>query len=259
MLRKRDLANFPPLAIDRRAGLPAEKPILQPKRRWPPLAALGRPQIYEWRIARGWYTVAMTFPSNNRRAFTLVELLVVIAIIAILVSLLLPAVNSARESARRTQCMNQVRQLGLAAINYESANRKFSPGIVDDDQNAQEAWHSGFVYLLPFLEETALHDQYDLEQPWSSVDNLLVGQNTISGLQCPSNNSFVVDDGGVSGAATDYAFSKGNRAYLCGEPAGNGLFDINSATKVGKISDGLSKTIAFGEAISDPKWPAIPP
>ncbi len=200
--------------------------------------------------------------SNERvptRAFTLVELLVVIAIIAVLVALLLPAVNSAREAARRTQCLNQLRQLGLAAINYESANRHFSPGIVDDDNNTQEASHSGFIFLLPFMEESALFEQYDLQQRWQSDDNLKVARQQVSTLLCPSNDSQVVDDGGIPGAATDYAFSKGDRAFLCGESTGGGLFDVNSETRVGQIVDGLSKTIAFGEAVSDPQWPAVPP
>jgi prepilin-type N-terminal cleavage/methylation domain-containing protein len=201
----------------------------------------------------------MLRPLALRRAFTLVELLVVIAIIAILVALLLPAVNSAREAARRTQCMNQLRQLGLAAINYEAANRTFPPGIVDDDDNQQIAQHNGLVFMLPFMEESALYDQYDFTSTWRSENNLLIAQNQVGTLICPSHESRVVDDGGVGGAPSDYAFSKGDVAYLCGNPTERGMFDVNSATKAGQITDGMSKTIAMGEAVSDPTWPASPP
>lgn len=103
---------------------------------------------------------------SKQRAFTLVELLVVIAIIGILVSLLLPAVNAAREAARRTQCMNNVRQLGLAVLNYEGANKTFpiSYGYQHDEgQNPNAKVRSGqgwFVSLMPFIEEQALYDRF---------------------------------------------------------------------------------------------------
>lgn len=199
--------------------------------------------------------------STKNQAFTLVELLVVIAIIGILVALLLPAVQKAREAASRLSCVNQLKQLGLATLNYESSNRKFPPGIVDDDDNAQVALHSGFVYLLPYFEETALHDAYDFGSDWQSASNQAVAQNRLTGLQCPSNNSEVVQDGGFSGAPTDYAFCKGDVAYFCAARNRDqrGVFDVNSATRHRDIADGNSKTIALGEAVSDPQWPASPP
>ena len=102
-------------------------------------------------------------------------------------------------------------------------------------------------------------DAYNLNEQWISEDNQLIPQSEISTLLCPSNDSRVVDNGGVEGAATDYAFCKGDKAYLCDEPTGGGVFGVNSETRAGKIADGLSKTIAFGEAVGDPQWPAIPP
>ena len=87
--------------------------------------------------------------TNNRSGFTLVELLVVIAIIGILIGMLLPAVQSVREAARRTQCMNNIRQLSLAALNYESAHMHFPSGVIDDDDNLQDAVRNGWVDMLP--------------------------------------------------------------------------------------------------------------
>jgi len=108
----------------------------------------------------------MSRARHIRQAFTLVELLVVIAIIAILVSLLLPAVNSAREAARRAQCLNNLRQLGLAITNYESANREFPPGDVrgfDPPGNGScctgiDSKGTWVTLSLPFLEEAAVYD-----------------------------------------------------------------------------------------------------
>ncbi len=137
---------------------------------------------------------------HSRTGFTLVELLVVIAIIGVLVALLLPAIQQAREAARRAQCVNQLKQWGLATLNYESAQRRCSPGIVDNDQDYRDGQHSGLVYLLPYVEENALYEQYDFEVDWKSPVNLAVASVRVESLLCPSNASAVVDDGGVPGA-----------------------------------------------------------
>lgn len=98
-------------------------------------------------------------PAADRRAFTLVELLVVIAIIGILVSLLLPAVQSAREAARRTQCMNNLKQLGLALLNYESASKVFPASGLPSPKGG---WgHSWMVAILPYIEQRAIYDKFD--------------------------------------------------------------------------------------------------
>ena len=95
--------------------------------------------------------------TSRRRGFTLIELLVVIAIIAVLIALILPAVQMAREAARRTQCKNNLKQLGLAMHNYHDAIGRFPPGVIEDDHDSRAAYFTGLHMLLPFLEEVALY------------------------------------------------------------------------------------------------------
>lgn len=193
---------------------------------------------------------------ETKRGFTLVELLVVIAIIGILIGMLLPAVQSVREAARRAQCQNNLRQLGLASLNYESARQTLPPGVTDDDANLLDANHTGFVFLLPFMEQAALFDQFDLTTDWKSPTNAPLAMNVLPGLHCPSNSQSDVGDqetGAIAGAATDYAFSKGSTAYLSNsDESQNGMFDVNSDLKLAAVTDGLSNTMMLGEAASNP-------
>src|SRR5687768_14240334 len=104
---------------------------------------------------------------SPRKGFTLVELLVVIAIIGVLVALLLPAVQSAREAARRTQCTNQIKQLGLAVHNFHDVYQIF-PASQDQRRNPAGATvgSSWVTRVLPFIEQQALHEKYNYDQPW---------------------------------------------------------------------------------------------
>ena len=119
--------------------------------------------------------------AKSRYAFTLVELLVVIAIIGVIVALLLPAIGAAREAARRVSCASNMRQIGLATLNYESARRSFPPAHIDTPRR-----HSGFAFILPYMEEQAIYDQYDFKQHWSAVANRPATQTTIPTFVCPS-------------------------------------------------------------------------
>ncbi len=193
----------------------------------------------------------MSRVSDRQRGFTLVELLVVIAIIGSLVALLLPAVQAAREAARLTQCKNNLRQLGIASQNYHGANGQFTAGIVTSDDNYRKGMHSGFIYLLPYFEQNALFDSYDQAEPWDSAANLIVGATALENLACPSNVTEVPQQGKLTAAPTDYAFSKGDVAYLCEKQTGGGMFDVNSQVRIAQITDGTSKTFALGEAASN--------
>ena len=122
-----------------------------------------------------------------RAAFTLVELLVVLAIIGILVSLLLPAVQAVRETARRMQCQNHLHQIGIALHNYHAAHRKFPPGGLEVRpqwrQGKQLAWSA---FVLPFLEESATYERIDFSYAFDHPVNAEVAATTIETYLCPS-------------------------------------------------------------------------
>jgi len=148
----------------------------------------------------------------KQRGFTLVELLVVIAIIGILVGILLPAVQMVRESARRTQCLNNLRQLGLAVQNYEGAHQQIPPARPAD----------GFltwpVLLMPFLEADNLHQQFDLQAQYSAQDPSVVAQG-MQVMICPSRRtgipiSLEETNGALPGVVGDYAGNAGSQAHL---------------------------------------------
>ena len=150
--------------------------------------------------------------TRPRRGFTLVEMLVVIALIGILIALLLPAVQAARETARRMHCSNNLKQLGLALQQFHDARKVYPPGVVADTDDLRDGRHSGFALLLARLEQENLADTYDFGASWRSPVNRPVAATRLSVLECPSSGSTVAQDGGIPGGATDYALSKGPSA-----------------------------------------------
>jgi prepilin-type N-terminal cleavage/methylation domain-containing protein len=200
------------------------------------------------------------------RGFTLIELLVVIAIIAVLIALLLPAVQSAREAARRIQCVNNLKQLGLAIHNYHQTNEVLPMGRAPGDI-------SPFVGILPYIEQTALFNALNfsgtavlvqgLDFLSNDLANLTVGQTMINTLVCPSEVNRNRDNFGFNYWATSYAWNAGryhNSYYewdgLFGQPAtstSNGR-TITGLPVVGfnGISDGLSNTLLAGESGAGP-------
>jgi prepilin-type N-terminal cleavage/methylation domain-containing protein len=187
-----------------------------------------------------------------RRAFTLIELLVVLAIIGVLVALLLPAVQRTREAANRIKCANNLKQFGLALHGYHDTNGSFPPGVTGQTSDLRTGMHSGLVYLLPHLEQQALYQSYNFAVSWRSAANLAVAQTKVPLFLCPTGPEQLTQDGGVPGAMTHYAFSKGNYAYLSLDTsirAGAGLFDVNTARRIADVLDGTSQTFAMGEAV----------
>lgn len=195
---------------------------------------------------------------RRRRGFTLVELLVVIAIIGVLVALLLPAVQSAREAGQRLSCANNLKQLGLALHNYETRQRRFPPGA-DAKKYSVNPLHpytfyrwSAFAYLMPHLERSSTLDMLDLSLPLYGTDFTVTRPNRpgvstiVPGLLCPSDRGIAVTEGY---GPTNYAFCTG-AGTGGGTPINTGgLFYVNSATKFADIKDGTSNTIAASESI----------
>ena len=148
---------------------------------------------------------------SSRAGFTLVELLVVIAIIGTLVGLLLPAVQSARAAASRSACGNQVKQIGLAVLNFESANRYIpQSGECKDFARGREGLHllSLMAAILPFNENNNIASQWKKTEPYWSTNNAPLAASKIPGYQCPTNpvtqDSFAGPTGGVGGVANRY-------------------------------------------------------
>lgn len=164
------------------------------------------------------------FYVRTRRAFTLVELLVVIAIIGILVALLLPAVQQAREAARRIQCSNNLKQIGLATLNYESAEREFPAGSTTAGTDINGPYFSTWtVDLLPYMEEQGLHDLWDPTTGFSdrrSVGNTQLRESRVTGYICPSDVD--TDELGKpeSGPGSNIFWARGSYRAMSGHSLG---------------------------------------
>ena len=184
-------------------------------------------------------------------AFTLVELLVVIAIIGILVSLLLPAIQACREAARRTQCNNNLMQLGLAVQNYEMAFRVYPPGTVDKTgpiHNVPEGYHHNWAsQILPFLEETNTYRHIDFAVGVYDEKNATVRKVRLTTLRCPSDPAPLTD---MDVAIGSYA-AVHHDVEAPINTDDHGVFFLNSAVRCLDISDGTSHTLFIGEKFTD--------
>ncbi len=161
--------------------------------------------------------VASGRSSQRRSAFTLIELLVVIAIIGILVGLLLPSVQAAREAARQMSCGNNLKQIGLAMHNYDDVHKRLPPSAIGvrvggaGSQPIHDAGLTPWVSILPFLEQDALFQEFDLHARLSSPRNDAAGKRTPSVYLCPSMS--LPDGGGTPNGYSSYAVSTGTKKY----------------------------------------------
>lgn len=210
-------------------------------------------------------------PVRPATGFTLVELLVVIAIIGVMVGLLLPAVQAAREAARRMQCSNNVKQISLALHNHHSTYGRFPAGgdsfagRFDDPDGSNGGRCGTIVHLLPYLEQIALYEAIkrvvplSLGAPWN-VDE--VYQTDLGNVQCPSNSGSTRHTdptfGGRTAALNSYVFSLGDGLWTQGhKPGGDahrqtisrGMF-YREAKKFSNCTDGTSNTAAVSECLS---------
>lgn len=189
------------------------------------------------------------FQSRSLAAFTLVELLVVIAIIGILVALLLPAVQAAREAARRASCLNNLSQLGLATHNYEFSHEVLPPGTMDAEgpiiNQAQGNHTSWIVHLLPYMEENALARRFDISLGAYAPENAEARSMQIQTVQCPSTPFNTVNkDGTVT--QTSYAGCHHDVEAPI-DTDNHGILFLNSQVRFSDIFDGSSKTFLIGE------------
>ena len=222
-----------------------------------------------------------------RRAFTLIELLVVIAIIAILIALLLPAVQQAREAARRSQCKNNLKQIGLAIHNYHDTHNIFPPGSLrvissvglsdytnNGDTFADQAGLNWMCHILPYMDQAPLYNKLELSGShigFSSVNMAKINGTVIPSIVCPSyagqvqgtlNNALetVSTYAGISGAVlstTDFTETRLDACCDCCTPAtsspasgwisAGGILIPNKSIKIRDVSDGTSNAIVVGE------------
>jgi len=239
--------------------------------------------LNNWRVVFNGPAFFLTFfPENTmkrssrrkRQGFTLVELLVVIAIIGILIGMLLPAVQQVREAARRMQCGNNLRQLMLANLNYESAHQAFPMGYTVTSNNAGWGWGAR---ILPFIEQNSLFDELGvlrtpldalLASPPANLIQLM--QTPINTFLCPSDSgwqgNFLLPDldaggrrsfqGGIQATISNYKAAAGAIAPQIRIGSGTdafprdglGLFMGNNKIAMAEVTDGTSNTIALGEA-----------
>ena len=189
---------------------------------------------------------------HPKAGFTLVELLVAIAVVGILSAILLPAVQSAREEARRVQCKNNLHQIGIGLQQHHDVRGKFPAGITSPDQ----MFWSG--KLLPYLEQQELFESLDLSREWTEPPNSTACETYLSVFRCPSSGaSRHINGQGIEqrvpcnylGCTSGSNARESGPQPLAGHEESNGIFYRNSQTELRDLLDGSSSTLAVGEAV----------
>jgi prepilin-type N-terminal cleavage/methylation domain-containing protein/prepilin-type processing-associated H-X9-DG protein len=219
-----------------------------------------------------------TYMARTRPGFTLIELLVVIGVVAILLAMLAPAVQRVREAGSRTSCSNNLKQLGLALQSYHGDHGCFPPGMLCSGSSVEDAEHTGFTLLLPYLEQEPVRNLYHFDKPWWDQANYEAVGTPVRLLFCPSNRSGgAIDLAPIAAqwntplppraAVTDYAFCKGANGSLHSDWTRiplqvRGVFHIRppgtamAGVRLQDVTDGTSQTIALGEATgNNPRFP----
>jgi prepilin-type N-terminal cleavage/methylation domain-containing protein len=217
-----------------------------------------------------------------RRGFTLIELLVVIAIIAILIGLLLPAVQKIREAANRMKCSNNLKQLGLGLHNFEATYGFFPPGAVTNSTSVAatqtraklgittRTFHSWTPFVLPYIEQDNLYRQYNLNANWYDAANQAVRETPLNLMVCPSTpraagrfNQRTIGGVLVKAAPGDYAPDNAYGTALEGlglvdvTVINDGIMEVNVALGIPEIRDGVSNTLLLSEDAGRPdRWRA---
>ena len=201
------------------------------------------------------------------QGFTMVELLTTIALLSMLLAILLPAVQSARETARRSRCAGNLRQIGLASLHYHDAKKALPAGFTQERIQDELQGHSVFYFLLPFLEEKAVFDQMDARVPRNNV-TAVAGTKAAAALQilvCPTDifaagNPYAATDDNRYGV-TSYRANGGSRPVAATESTNDGTFMATGSqarraataapgqvVRLAHITDGAAKTLLFAEA-----------
>ncbi|MHC5542439.1 DUF1559 family PulG-like putative transporter [Singulisphaera rosea] len=191
-----------------------------------------------------------------RRGFTLIELLVVIAIIAVLIALLLPAVQSAREAARRIQCTNNLKQLGLSMHNYHDVHGRFAPGSIQVTSTKGYSYRQPFITsLLPYLEQSNLSNSFNYSLSFQETANSTTRAARVNAFDCPSDQQvlFVNNAGGITDVKGSYGVNWGQNTY--NNQVLPATFALNYGASLAEITDGTSQTFLMSELIQTPHPP----
>ncbi len=201
-------------------------------------------------------------PRRARPAFTLIELLVVIAIISVLIALLLPAVQAAREAARRMQCTNNLKQLGLALHNYESSVGAFPmAGTVRALPGGGFAYGGWSVHarVLPYIEQSAMYGAINFSVSYSDTSNHTIVRQFVSAFICPSEpkgQELVLHGGGLLAAPTNYGWTMGDWFVWGGlnGPSNRAAFEVNRSRRIAELVDGTSQTMVAAEVKAQQRY-----